>query len=209
MLAWRLGMPAYRRERRRTSETANYGSGSRPQRIKSSPNLPDGHFRASNNSLGEKFLGGTDSGKPGRQSGESRGIAVFLKPRYHLAATSGIMRYAGRLALRAAELPMNRRNFLLNTGIVGAGLLGAGHHTPRLLRAGTATNSDSNLTLEDKPVAFTLPPLPYSFDSLEPYIDARRTPSIPNNLKALLLPNYRRSWKVKPIVRAIHCEISY
>ena len=27
--------------------------------------------------------------------------------------------------------------------------------------------------MEDKPVAFTLPPLPYPFDSLEPYIDAR------------------------------------
>ncbi len=68
---------------------------------------------------------------------------------------------------------MNRRNFLFNTGIVGAGLLGAGNAAPGLLRAGTATNSDSNLTLEEKPVAFTLPPLPYSFDALEPYIDAK------------------------------------
>src|SRR6202162_2727048 len=68
---------------------------------------------------------------------------------------------------------MNRRNFLLNTGIVGAGLLGAGNAAPGLLRAGTATNSDSNLTLEEKPVAFTVPPLPYSFDALEPYIDAK------------------------------------
>src|ERR1700687_6262835 len=68
---------------------------------------------------------------------------------------------------------MNRRNFLVNTGIVGAGLLGAGNAAPGLLRAGTANNSDSNLTLEEKPVAFTLPPLPYSFDALEPYIDAK------------------------------------
>ena len=68
---------------------------------------------------------------------------------------------------------MNRRNFLLNTGIVGAGLLGAGNAAPGLLRAGTATNSDSNLTLEETPVAFTVPPLPYSFDALEPYIDAK------------------------------------
>src|SRR5213594_1278752 len=67
---------------------------------------------------------------------------------------------------------MNRRNFLLDTGIVGAGLLGAGSAAPGFLRAGNATNSDSNLTLEDKPVAFTVPPLPYSFDALEPYIDA-------------------------------------
>src|SRR5213594_1515244 len=68
---------------------------------------------------------------------------------------------------------MNRRNFLLDTGIVGAGLLGAGSAAPGFLRAGNATNSDSNLTLEDKPVAFTVPPLPYSFDALEPYIDAK------------------------------------
>jgi Fe-Mn family superoxide dismutase len=27
--------------------------------------------------------------------------------------------------------------------------------------------------MEDKPVAFTVPPLPYSFDALEPYIDAK------------------------------------
>ena len=27
--------------------------------------------------------------------------------------------------------------------------------------------------LEEKPVAFTVPPLPYPFDALEPYIDAK------------------------------------
>src|SRR6202162_4453374 len=68
---------------------------------------------------------------------------------------------------------MNRRKFLVNTGIVGAGLLGGGKTAPGLLRAGTATNSDSNLTPEEKPVAFSVPPLPYSFDALEPYIDAK------------------------------------
>src|SRR5258708_30502302 len=68
---------------------------------------------------------------------------------------------------------MNRRKFLVNTGIVGAGLFGGGKTAPGLLRAGTATNSDSNLTPEEKPVAFTVPPLPYSFDALEPHIDAR------------------------------------
>ena len=68
---------------------------------------------------------------------------------------------------------MNRRNFLRNTSIVGAGLLGAGNSAAGLLRAGTVIHSDSNLTLEDKPVAFTVPPLPYSFDALEPYIDAK------------------------------------
>jgi len=68
---------------------------------------------------------------------------------------------------------MNRRKFLANTGIVGAGLLGGGKAAPGLLCAGTATNSDSNLTPEEKPVAFSVPPLPYSFDALEPYIDAK------------------------------------
>ena len=41
------------------------------------------------------------------------------------------------------------------------------------LRGGCLTTSDSNLTLEEKPVAFSVPPLPYPFDALEPYIDAR------------------------------------
>jgi superoxide dismutase, Fe-Mn family len=68
---------------------------------------------------------------------------------------------------------MNRRKFLANTGIVGAKLLGAASLAPGVLRAATFTDSDSNLTLEDKPVAFTVPPLPYSFDALEPYIDAK------------------------------------
>src|SRR2546430_8290705 len=43
----------------------------------------------------------------------------------------------------------------------------------RSLRAGCVTTSDSNLTLEEKPVAFSVPPLSYPFDALEPYIDAR------------------------------------
>jgi superoxide dismutase, Fe-Mn family len=66
---------------------------------------------------------------------------------------------------------MNRRKFLVNTGIVGAGLLGAGNAAPGFLSAGTAT--DSNLNLEEKPVPFTVPPLGYSFDALEPHIDAK------------------------------------
>jgi len=68
---------------------------------------------------------------------------------------------------------MNRRTFLFNTSIFGAGLLGAGNSAPGILRAGTAINSDSNLKLGEKPVAFTVPPLSYSFDALEPYIDAK------------------------------------
>ena len=68
---------------------------------------------------------------------------------------------------------MNRRKFLFHTSIVGAGLLGAGKAAPDLLRAGCVNTSDSNLTLEEKPVAFSVPPLSYPFDALEPYIDAR------------------------------------
>src|SRR6516162_8120089 len=68
---------------------------------------------------------------------------------------------------------MNRRRFLLNTSIVGAGMLGTGKAAPGLLRAGGVNLSDSNLTVEEKPVPFTVPPLPYPFDALEPYIDAK------------------------------------
>jgi superoxide dismutase, Fe-Mn family len=68
---------------------------------------------------------------------------------------------------------MNRRRFLFKSGIVGAGILGAAKAAPELLHAGAAAHSHSNLTLEDKPVPFTVPPLPYSFDALEPYIDAK------------------------------------
>ncbi len=68
---------------------------------------------------------------------------------------------------------MDRRKFLVNSGLVGAGLLGAGKIAPSLLPAGPRSDSKSYLKMEDKPVAFTLPPLPYPFDALEPYIDAK------------------------------------
>ena len=68
---------------------------------------------------------------------------------------------------------MDRRKFVVNGGIFGAGLLGAGNAAPSLLRAGTRSDSDSHLNLEEKPVAFTVPALPYPNDALEPYIDAR------------------------------------
>ncbi len=68
---------------------------------------------------------------------------------------------------------MNRRKFLFNTGIVGAGLLGTRNSAPGLLRAGSAAKSDSNHRLAETPAAFTVPPLPYAFDALEPYIDAK------------------------------------
>ena len=68
---------------------------------------------------------------------------------------------------------MNRRRFLVHSGIAGAGLLGASSGASATLRSGTALEFESNLKLEEKPVAFTVPPLPYSFDALEPYIDAK------------------------------------
>ena len=68
---------------------------------------------------------------------------------------------------------MDRRKFLVSSGIVGAGLLGAGKAAPGLLQAETRSDFNLNLNVEDKPVAFTVPPLPYSFDALEPYIDAK------------------------------------
>jgi superoxide dismutase, Fe-Mn family len=68
---------------------------------------------------------------------------------------------------------MNRRKFILSTGIVGASLLEARGAVPGLLRPDPATDFKPNPKPEENPVAFTLPPLPYPFDALEPHIDAR------------------------------------
>lgn len=68
---------------------------------------------------------------------------------------------------------MDRRKFLVNSGVVGAGLLGAGQIAPGLLQAETRPESEYKSKLEDTHVAFTVPPLTYGFDALEPYIDAR------------------------------------
>jgi superoxide dismutase, Fe-Mn family len=68
---------------------------------------------------------------------------------------------------------MNRRKFLANTGIVGAGILGAGKAASGFALAGTDSDLEANLTMEENPVAFTVPPLPYPFDALEPHIDAK------------------------------------
>jgi Fe-Mn family superoxide dismutase len=70
------------------------------------------------------------------------------------------------------EAAINRRRFIAGSGIVGAGLIGAGGAAPSLLLADTR-NPNSNSQSEEKPVAFTLPPLPYPFDALEPHIDAK------------------------------------
>src|SRR5260370_14475055 len=98
---------------------------------------------------------------------------VSLRRSYHGARINCIIRPAGRLTFRIAGVPMNRRSFLFNTGIVGAGLLGAGNSAPGFLLAGPAITSDSNLKLGENPVPFTVPSLPYPFDALEPHIDAK------------------------------------
>lgn len=66
---------------------------------------------------------------------------------------------------------MDRRKFLVSTGLAGAGYLGAGSVGSDLLLAEAEFKSQSDR--EEQHVPFTLAPLPYSFDSLEPYIDAR------------------------------------
>jgi Fe-Mn family superoxide dismutase len=69
---------------------------------------------------------------------------------------------------------MDRRKFLVSSGLVGAGVLGVGSVAPGVFEAASLdANSNSYRELEDKPVAFTVPPLPYPFDALEPYIDAK------------------------------------
>jgi hypothetical protein len=44
---------------------------------------------------------------------------------------------------------MNRRKFVVNTGIVGVGLLGASSSASTALRSGAALNFASNLKLEE------------------------------------------------------------
>src|SRR3989442_6167933 len=68
---------------------------------------------------------------------------------------------------------MKRRKFVASGGIAGAGLLGAAILAPVVLRAAEAKDLDSNFNSEEKPVAFSVPPLTYPFDALEPYIDAK------------------------------------
>ena len=68
---------------------------------------------------------------------------------------------------------MNRRNFLVAGSIAGAALVGAEHLGTSLLAADGPENLKANIRLEDSPMAFTVPPLPYPFDALEPYIDAK------------------------------------
>src|SRR5579859_3071581 len=67
---------------------------------------------------------------------------------------------------------MNRRKFILGTGIISAGLLEARGAVPGFLRADPAKDLKSNSKLEENSVPFTVPPLPYPNNALEPHIDA-------------------------------------
>jgi superoxide dismutase, Fe-Mn family len=68
---------------------------------------------------------------------------------------------------------VKRREFLTAGSIAGFALLEADQLTTRLLAANGPASFAPNITPEDSPMAFTVPPLPYSFDALEPYIDAK------------------------------------
>jgi Fe-Mn family superoxide dismutase len=52
-------------------------------------------------------------------------------------------------------------------------LLEANNPANRFQLPGGPANFKTNITPEDLSMAFTVPPLPYSFDALEPYIDAK------------------------------------
>jgi Fe-Mn family superoxide dismutase len=68
---------------------------------------------------------------------------------------------------------VNRRDLLVAGSIAGAALLGAEKIGASLLAADGPEKSRKNFIPEDSLMAFTVPPLPYSFDALEPYIDAK------------------------------------
>jgi len=68
---------------------------------------------------------------------------------------------------------VKRREFLAAGSIAGAALLGADQLGASLLAVDGPANFNAKITPEDKSMAFTVPPLPYSFDALEPYIDAK------------------------------------
>lgn len=63
-------------------------------------------------------------------------------------------------------MTLNRRHFL---GLLGAGTgaIAASLYTPRLVWAAEPTDKPTT------PAAFTLPPLPYAYNALEPHIDER------------------------------------
>ena len=68
---------------------------------------------------------------------------------------------------------MKRREFLVTGSIAGAALFGAGQLGAKSLASESPENSKEKAAPEEKTMAFTVPPLPYAFDALEPQIDAK------------------------------------
>jgi len=69
---------------------------------------------------------------------------------------------------------LNRRKFLFGAGVAGTALTGLRNSAAQLF-AGNADKfrEDANPTSEEKSMPFTLPPLPYAYDALEPFIDTQ------------------------------------
>jgi Fe-Mn family superoxide dismutase len=76
---------------------------------------------------------------------------------------------------------MNRRKFLVSTGLAGVGVIGAGRGADLLATSAETLLKPNSSTKEtqmasqakETPMAFQVPALPYAFDALEPYIDAK------------------------------------
>jgi superoxide dismutase, Fe-Mn family len=68
---------------------------------------------------------------------------------------------------------LKRREFLVAGSIAGAALIGADPLGASLVAADGPENSKKEISPEEKTMAFTVPPLPYAFDALEPHIDAK------------------------------------
>ncbi len=76
---------------------------------------------------------------------------------------------------------MNRRKFLVSTGLAGVGVIGAGRGSGLLAASAEELLKPNSLIKEtqmasqakETPMAFQVPALPYAFDALEPYIDAK------------------------------------
>jgi len=68
---------------------------------------------------------------------------------------------------------VKRREFVVSGSMVGAGLWGAVSLAPRRFTSERSRNCRFKFKFGGKPVAFSVPPLPYAFDALEPYIDAK------------------------------------
>jgi superoxide dismutase, Fe-Mn family len=77
------------------------------------------------------------------------------------------------LVRRAEEFGMKRREFLAASSIAWVALSNAERLGARLFSGGEPAKSESESIPKEKAMPFTVPPLPYGFDALEPHIDAK------------------------------------